>query len=77
LQQNCKRKISHPGATFAYFTAFVAMLVNFSDREDPDWQYWIDANIAAGVRDFPFTVLLQPSTSRIKNLCKILCKSFG
>merc|ERR1712020_498027 len=37
------------GATFAYFTAFVAMLVNFSDREDPDWQYWIDANIAAGV----------------------------
>ena len=41
------------GATFAYFTAFVAMLVNFSDRVDEDWQYWIDANIAAGVR-FPF-----------------------
>merc|ERR1712080_435063 len=37
------------GATFAYFTAFVAMLVNFSEREDEDWQYWIDANIAAGV----------------------------
>merc|ERR1711944_260851 len=37
------------GATFAYFTAFVAMLVNFSEREDGDWQYWIDANIAAGV----------------------------
>merc|ERR1712189_26384 len=37
------------GATFAYFTAFVAMLVNFSDRVDEDWQYWIDANIAAGV----------------------------
>merc|ERR1712029_1146376 len=28
---------------------FVAMLVNFSEREDEDWQYWIDANIAAGV----------------------------
>merc|ERR1711934_1291336 len=28
------------GATFAYFTAFVAMLVNFSDRVDDDWQYW-------------------------------------
>ena len=25
------------------------MLVNFSEREDEDWQYWIDANIAAGV----------------------------
>merc|ERR1712012_548674 len=37
------------GATFAYFTAFVAMLVNFSEREDEDWQYWIDPNIAAGV----------------------------
>merc|ERR1712117_791824 len=32
------------GATFAYFTAFVAMLVNFSDRVDDDWQYWIDAD---------------------------------
>merc|ERR1711962_172322 len=38
-----------PSTTFAYFTAFVAMLVNFSEREDEDWQYWIDANIAAGV----------------------------
>jgi len=38
------------GATFAYFTAFVAMLVNFSDRVDDDWQYWIDANIAAGLK---------------------------
>ena len=28
------------------------MLVNFSEREDEDWQYWIDANIAAGVSFF-------------------------
>merc|ERR1711971_993679 len=27
----------------------VLVLVNFSDRVDEDWQYWIDANIAAGV----------------------------
>merc|ERR1712193_323469 len=30
------------GATFFYFTAFVGY-------EDEEWQYWIDANIAAGV----------------------------
>ena len=56
------------GATFAYFTAFVAMLVNFSDRVDEDWQYWIDANIAAGVRLFRFAVLL-PNASCIKYDC--------
>merc|ERR1712012_365226 len=48
-QQAGRQLADGAGATFAYFTAFVAMLVNFSEREDEDWQYWIDANIAAGV----------------------------
>lgn len=36
-------------ATFGYFTAFIAMLADFSGAEDEEYQYWIDANIAAGV----------------------------
>jgi len=36
-------------ATFGYFTAFIAMLAKFSGEEDAEYQYWIDANIAAGV----------------------------
>merc|ERR1711877_4458 len=37
------------GATFFYFTAFVSILSGFVGYEDEDHQYWIDANIAAGV----------------------------
>merc|ERR1712141_859228 len=37
------------GATFFYFTAFVSILSGFVGVEDEEWQYWIDANIAAGV----------------------------
>ena len=37
------------GATFFYFTAFVAILSAFVGYEDEEYQYWIDANIAAGV----------------------------
>merc|ERR1711874_475650 len=37
------------GATFFYFTAFVSLLSGFVGYEDEEWQYWIDANIAAGV----------------------------
>ena len=40
------------GATFFYFTAFVSLLSGFVGYEDEEWQYWIDANIAAGV-SFP------------------------
>lgn len=36
-------------ATFAYFTAFVAMLAHFCDMDGGDYQYWVDAQIAAGV----------------------------
>ena len=36
-------------ATFFYFTAFVAILSAFVDYEDEEYQYWIDAQIAAGV----------------------------
>jgi len=36
-------------ATFFYFTAFIAMLADFSGVEDEEYQYWIDANVAAGV----------------------------
>jgi len=35
-------------ATFGYFTAFIAMLSEFVGME-LDEQYWVDANIAAGV----------------------------
>lgn len=38
------------GATFFYFTAFVSILVGFVDWEYEEYQYWVDANIAAGVR---------------------------
>jgi len=37
------------GATFLYFTAFIAMLAEFSPLEDDEYQYWIDSNITAGV----------------------------
>merc|ERR1711953_1095460 len=37
------------GATFFYFTAFVSLLSGFVGVEDEEYQYWIDANIAAGV----------------------------
>jgi len=37
------------GATFFYFTAFLAMLVHFGGWEDEEQQTWIDACIAAGV----------------------------
>ena len=36
-------------ATFLYFTAFIAMLVDFSGITDPVYQYWYDAMVAAGV----------------------------
>ena len=36
-------------ATFFYFTAFVSILSAFVGEEDEDYQYWVDANIAAGV----------------------------
>lgn len=37
------------GATFLYFTAFLAQLVDFGPWEEPEIQTWIDAQIAAGV----------------------------
>ena len=37
------------GATFFYFTAFVSILVGFVDWEYEEYQYWVDANIAATV----------------------------
>merc|ERR1712212_1033701 len=36
-------------ATFGYFTAFIAMLVDFAGFELDGYQYWVDANIAAAV----------------------------
>merc|ERR1712107_175179 len=36
-------------ATFFYFTAFVSILSAFVGEEDEDYQYWVNANIAAGV----------------------------
>jgi len=36
-------------AAFLYFTAFLAMLIFFAGWEDENIQYWIDANITAGV----------------------------
>lgn len=36
--------------TFLYFTAFTAQLADFAiTAEDPDEQYWYDAQVAAGV----------------------------
>jgi len=37
------------GAALAYFTGFVAMLAHFSEMDGGRYQYWVDANIAAGV----------------------------
>merc|ERR1712243_456418 len=36
-------------AAFLYFTAFLAMHIFFAGWEDENIQYWIDANITAGV----------------------------
>ncbi len=36
-------------AAFLYFTAFVAQLAEFSGTEDDEYQYWIDAQVTAGV----------------------------
>merc|ERR1711979_35646 len=36
-------------AAFGYFTAFIAMLAEFAGVENDLYQYWIDANVAAGV----------------------------
>jgi len=36
-------------ATFFYFTAFVALLSAWVGEEDEQYQYWIDALVAAGV----------------------------
>jgi len=36
-------------ATFAYFTAFIAMLAEFAGVEDEEFQVWVDANVTAGV----------------------------
>ena len=36
--------------TFLYFTAFIAMLADFAvEAPNPDFQYWYDAQVAAGV----------------------------
>lgn len=35
--------------TFFYFTAFVAMLAHFCEYDGGEYQYWVDAQIAAGV----------------------------
>merc|ERR1712243_401645 len=35
--------------TFFYFTAFVAMLATYCEMDGGDHQYWVDAQIAAGV----------------------------
>jgi len=37
------------GTAFFYFTAFLAQLIDFGSYEDEDIQYWIDAQVAAGV----------------------------
>jgi hypothetical protein len=39
-------------ACFLYFTAFVAQLAEFSGTEDEEYQYWIDAQVTAGVSPF-------------------------
>jgi len=36
-------------ATFLYFTAFTAQLADFSGVTSKDFQYWYDAQVAAGV----------------------------
>ena len=36
-------------ASFLYFTAFIAQLAEFSGIEDDEYQYWIDAQVTAGV----------------------------
>ncbi|XP_023328258.1 uncharacterized protein LOC111701291 [Eurytemora carolleeae] len=45
------------GSTFFYFTAFLAQLVDFAGWEDEEFQYWIDAQITAGVFGLMNTVL--------------------
>merc|ERR1711874_910718 len=41
--------VSLLGSLFFSFTAFVSILTGFVGYEDEEYQYWIDANIAAGV----------------------------
>jgi len=36
-------------ATFLYFTAFLAMLIDYAGYEDPEHQVWVDAQVTAGV----------------------------
>lgn len=36
-------------SSFLYFTAFTAQLAEFSGVIDDDYQYWVDAQVAAGV----------------------------
>lgn len=36
-------------STFLYFTAFLAQLVDFAGWEWEEYQYWVDAQVAAGV----------------------------
>ena len=35
--------------SFLYFTAFAAQLADFSGVTDENYQYWYDAQVAAGV----------------------------
>ena len=46
-------------ATFLYFTAFIAMLVDFSGITDPTYQYWYDAMVAAGVSESSLGAILK------------------
>ena len=46
--------------TFLYFTAFTAMLADFAITADnPDEQYWYDAQVAAGVSSLKIYCRLQ------------------
>ena len=50
-------------ATFLYFTAFIAMLVDFSGITDPVYQYWYDAMVAAGVSLLLDAIIMQGQIS--------------
>merc|ERR1711909_223608 len=41
--------LSFLAATFFSFTAFVAILAHFAEMDGGEYQYWVDAQIAAGV----------------------------
>ena len=51
-------------ATFLYFTAFIAMLVDFSGITDPNYQYWYDAMVAAGVSLFLDAIFMHGQISK-------------